>query len=116
MLLTLHRFAVRLRWCRPLALVLMLGAVAGVFASLFAAGGTLGHLLEPALVLLLWSMMLYSFIQLFQRIPPPVLPHDDFLTRLGSRILLAVYTLLALLVIIVSCVLLWMSLRLIGLQ
>jgi len=45
-----------------------------------------------------------------------VLPHDDFLTRLGTRIILAIYTLLAFLVILVSCILLWMSFRLISLQ
>jgi len=42
-----------------------------------------------------------------------VLPHDDFLTRLGSRIVLALYTLLALLVVLVTLVLVWMSTRLI---
>jgi hypothetical protein len=41
-----------------------------------------------------------------------VLPHDDFLTKLGTRILLALYSLLALLVVLVTIVLVWMSFRL----
>jgi hypothetical protein len=116
MLLTLHRFAVRIKWARPVAIVLGLAGLAGLIASLFASGGNLGHLLEPSLVLMLWGMMLFSFIQLFQRIPPPVLPHDDFMTRLGGKIILACYSSLAFLVVVVSCALAWMSLRLIYLD
>ena len=115
MLLTLHTIAKSLKWCRPLSIFLGIAGLAGVAISLFAASGSLGHLLEPALVLTLWGMMLFSFIQLFQHIPPPVLPHDDFLTRLGTRFILAGYTILALLVLVVTGVLLWMSFRLINL-
>ena len=115
MLLTLHRIAKSIKWCRSLAVVLAIAGLAGVAISLFAASGSLGHLLEPALVLTLWGMMLFSFIQLFQRIPPPVLPHDDFLTKLGTRFILAGYTILAFLVLVVTCILLWMSFRLINL-
>jgi len=116
MLLTLHKIALGMKWCRPLAILLGITGLAGVLASLFVVNENLGHLLEPSLILTLWGMMLFSFIQLFQKIPPPVLPHDDFLTRLGTRIILAIYTLLAFLVILVSCILLWMSFRLISLQ
>ena len=116
MLFTLHRIATRLLWCRPLAIFLGLAGFAGGMASLFIGNGSLAHLLEPSLVLTLWGMMLFSFIQLFQQIPPPVLPHDGFLTRLGTRMVLAAYSILALLVIIVTCVLLWMSFRLITLE
>jgi len=116
MLLTLHKIALGMKWCRPLAILLGITGLAGVAASLFVLNKNLGHLLEPSLILTLWGMMLFSFIQLFQKIPPPVLPHDDFLTRLGTRIILAIYTLLAFLVILVSCILLWMSFRLISLQ
>lgn len=116
MLFTLHRIARHMRWARPVAVVLGCSGLAGIAVSLFAAGGSLGHLLEPFLVLTLWGMMLFSFLQLFQRIPPPVLPHDDFLTRLGTRIVLGLYTLLAGLVVIISCVLVWLSYRLIFLE
>lgn len=116
MLLVLHRIASRMLWCRPLAIVIGIAGVGGVFVSLFLANGDLGHLLEPSLVLTLWGMMLFSFVQLFQRIPPPVLPHDDFITRLGSRMILACYTLLAFLVILVTIILVWMSYRLIYLD
>ena len=115
MLFTLHKIAQSIKWCRSLTVVLVIAGLAGVAMSLFAASGSLGHLLEPALVLTLWGMMLFSFIQLFQNIPPPVLPHDDFLTRLGTRFILAGYTILAFLVLVVTCILLWMSFRLINL-
>jgi len=116
MLLVLHKLARHMRWCSPIALLLTGGGLAGVFASLFTGNGSLGHLLEPSLVLTLWGMMLFSFIRLFQHIPPPVLPHDDFMTRLGTRIILAFYTLLAFLVVLVAVVLIWMSIRLITLS
>jgi hypothetical protein len=116
MLLTLHRFAISIKWARPIAIVWGLAGLAGLIVSLFAAGGSQGHLLEPSLVLMLWGMMMFSFIQLFQRIPPPVLPHDDFMARLGGRIILACYSALAFLVVVVSCALVWMSLRLIFLD
>ena len=116
MLFTLHKIACRLLWCRPLTVLLAGAGLAGIAASLFAGNGSLGHLLEPSLVLTLWGMMLFSCLQLFRHIPPPVLPHDDFLTRLGGRIILALYTLLAFLVVVVTCVLVWMSYRLIYLD
>lgn len=103
-------------WCRPIAIILVLAGLGGSFASLFINNGNLGHWLEPSLVFTLWGMMLFAFIQLFQRIPPPVLPHDDFITRLGTRMILACYTLLAFLVVLVSCILVWMSYRLIYLD
>jgi zinc transporter ZupT len=115
MLLFIHNIASRLHWCQPLAIVIACAGLAGIVFSLFAGNGSYGHLLEPALVLTLWGMMLYSTLQLFRRIPPPVLPHDDFLTRLGTRILLALYTLLAFLVVVLTCVLVWLSFRLIQL-
>lgn len=116
MLLALHRLARRIRWCLPVTIVLGFAGLAGALVSLFFDGGRLGHLLEPSLVLTLWGMMLFSFIRLFQTIPPPVLPHDDFMTRLGNRIILALYSLLAFLVVVVAVALIWMSVRLITLE
>ena len=116
LLLTLHNIAVKLRWCRSVAGIVALLGVGGVFVSLFLAAGNYGHLLEPSLVVTLWGMMLFAFVQLFQQIPPPVLPQDDFITRVGSRLILALYSLLALLVVLVTLVLLWMSYRLIYLE
>lgn len=115
MLLFIHNLARRLRWSRPVAVLLAVAGLAGVAASLFAGDGSLGHLLEPSLVLTLWGMMLYATLHLFQHIPPPVLPHDDFLTKLGTRIVLALYTLLAFLVLLITAVLAWMSFRLVTL-
>ena len=116
MLLALHRIVLRLGWCRPLAGILIAVGLAGIAVSLFAGAGRHEHLLEPMLVLTLWGMMLYATLQLFRQSPPPVLPHDDFMTKLGTRIVLALYSLLALLVLLVSLVLVWMSFRLITLE
>ena len=116
MLLALHKLACQITWCRPLTLLLVVSGLGGTLVSLFVNNGSYAHWLEPSLVLTLWGMMLFSFIQLFQRIPPPVLPHDDFMARLGTRILLACYTVLAFLVVLVSCILVWMSYRLIYLD
>ena len=116
LLVKLHQLALKIRWCRKLAIVTGMAGLGGVIFSLFVAGGSYGHWLEPSLVLTLWGMMLFAFIQMFQKIPPPVLPGDDFITRLGSRIVLACYSLLALLVIVVSIILMWMSYRLIYLD
>ena len=116
MLLFIHNLARRLHWSRPVAVLLSITGLAGTAASLFVSGGSLGHLLEPSLVLTLWGMMLYATLQLFQTIPPPVLPHDNFLTRLGTRIILALYSLLAFLVVLLTCVLVWLSFRLIQLD
>lgn len=115
MLILLHKIACRMQWARPVVLLFVITGLAGAIASLFAGDGSLGYLLEPSLVLSLWGLMLFSFVQLFTHIPPPVLPHDDFLTRLGTRIQLALYTLLAFLVVVVTVVLAWMSFRLFSL-
>lgn len=115
-MLTLHQIALRIRWCRSIAILFGLAGLSGFVASLFMEGGRYGHWLEPSLVLILWGMMFFTFIQLFQRIPTPALPQDDFITRLGSRILLFFYSLLALAVVIVSLILVWMSYRLIYLD
>ena len=112
MLLTLHRIASRLQGVKPLTMLLVAAGLAGTLASLFAGGGAYAHWLEPSLILTLWGMLTFAYLQLFRQIPPPVLPHDTFLVRLGTRFLLLLYTLLALLVVIVAAVLLFMSLRL----
>lgn len=112
MLYRLHRLARRLMGLRPLTIALVILGLAGGLASLFAADEALAHWLEPSLVLTLWGMMLFAFIQMFQAIPPPVLPHDDFLTRLVTRTKLALHSVLAGLVLVVTGMLLWMSVRL----
>lgn len=113
MLLTLHRLARRLLWARPVSIILVVLGLGLTLASLFGPVDRFGHWLEPSFSLTLWGMLLFAFIQLFQHIPPPVLPQDDFLTRLGSRISLALYSLLALAFVITSLALFMMSVRLI---
>jgi hypothetical protein len=113
MLLTLHRLARRLLWARPVSIILVILGLGLTLTSLFGPVDRFGHWLEPSFTLTLWGMMLFAFIQLFQRIPPPVLPHDDFLTRLGSRISLALHSLLALVFLLTTLALFMMSVRLV---
>lgn len=112
MLLRLHKIALKISFLRPVSIILTMGAlVLAVYCliidSIFTAGA-----LEPAIVTALWGLLLFAFVQIFQVIPPPVLPHDGFIKKLKTRIQLALYTLLAFVVVATSILLFWMSLRL----
>src|SRR5690606_377527 len=99
-----------LPWCLGLG-------VAGVGLSAYALiepSSPHSALLRLSLLLTLWSLMLFSFIRLFQEIPPPVLPKDRFLERLRARVKLGLYQLLALGVVVLGVVLLGASLKLLN--
>lgn len=112
LLFRLHKLARTLlplrRWCLLLTLV---GVLAGGFA-LFEAATMDSPLLRFAIVLTLWSLLLFAFIQLFQKIPAPVLPRDSFIERMRSHLKLGLYQLLALGVAAVGIMLVTMSLKL----
>ena len=67
---------------------------------------------RTAIVLTLWSLLFFAFIQLFQKIPAPVLPKDRFIERLRSHVKLGLYQLLAFGVAALGIVLVTMSLKL----
>ena len=73
-------------------------------------------LLRVAIVMTMWSLLLFAFIQLFQTIPAPVLPKDRFVERLRSRIKLGLYQLLAVAVVAVGAMLVSMSVKLMLLE
>ena len=111
-LFRLHKFARRLQPLRNWCLLL---AFAGVCLSAFAllrAGNEASTQLRVGILLTLWSLLFFAFIQLFQNIPAPVLPKDRLLDRVRSRIKLALYQLLALGVVTVGILLVSMSLKL----
>jgi hypothetical protein len=95
-LFRLHKFAKTLL---PLRKFCVLIALAGVLTGAYALLRTdsiESPLLRIAIVLTLWSLLLFAFIQLFQNIPAPVLPKDRFIDRMRSYVKLGLYQLLAL--------------------
>ena len=111
-LFRLHKFAQTLlplrKWCLLFA---MTGVFCGTYALLREATMD-SPLLRIAIVLTLWSLLLFAFIQLFQNIPAPVLPKDRLLDRLRSHIKLGLYQVLALGVAALGIMLITMSFKL----
>ncbi len=70
------------------------------------------NLLEPSIVVSLWGMLLLASTELFQHLPDPVLPKESFMQRMFSKAKLLFFSLLALVVLFVSLLLVWLSLRL----
>lgn len=112
LLYRLHCIARRLL---PLRSYCMLLAVVGVVLTGFALLTTRHYaerFLSIAVLLTLWSLMLFAFIQLFQHIPAPVLPLDKPLERLRGRIKLWLFKLLAVIVAALGLTLVSMSIKL----
>jgi hypothetical protein len=111
-LFRLHKLA---RQLLPLRMWSLLLALAGVSLIVFALLGTEDQnssLLRIAIVMTLWALLVFAFIQLFQTIPAPVLPKDRFIERLRSHVKLALYQVLALAVVIIGVMLISISLKL----
>jgi hypothetical protein len=70
------------------------------------------NILEPAIVAALWGMLLLASTEIFQKLPDPVLSTDSFFQRVLSRCKLLFFTLMALIIFLVSALLTWLSLRL----
>ncbi|MES2624050.1 MAG: hypothetical protein V4628_02105 [Pseudomonadota bacterium] len=112
LLLRIHKFALRLKPLRFWCLLLVVAGVVLIGYALLIAENASSSLLRMAIVMTLWSLLLFAFIQLFQNIPAPVLPKDRFIDRVRSHIKLGLYQLLAVGVALVGVVLLSMSLKL----
>lgn len=112
MLIRLHRLAQKLLFLRFLSIALAIASLLLAIYCLLIDSTFTARALEPSIVTALWGLLLFAYLQLFQHIPPPVLPHDGFLKKLSTKIKLALYTLLAFIVIATSILLFWMSLRL----
>lgn len=114
LLLRLHRLALRLQAWRPVCIVLALAGIGLIGHELLVDRPQAPAYLNLAIVLTLWGLMLFAFIQLFQRIPAPVLPKDSFVERLRSRCKLACYHLLALAVTLTGAMLVSISVKLVA--
>lgn len=115
MLYRLHRLALHLAPLRPWCLALAIPGLA-LILYILAGNGTNNLLLRLALVFTLWGLLLFAFLSLFRKIPPPVLPHDRWWERLLARIRLAACHLIVLLVALATLVLLSISLKLLTLD
>ena len=112
LLLSLNRFARLLQPIRLLLIIFTFFALLLTAYSLLVNTAFTLNALEPAIVASLWGMLLLASTELFQKIPDPVLPLDPFLHRLLSRCKLFLFSLLALVMILVGAMLLWLSMRL----
>jgi hypothetical protein len=82
-------------------------------ALLLAAAGLIAFILTlqlPAILLLIWSLLLYAFLTLFQHLPQPE-PTAGWWRRTKLRLLRLAYQLLALLLLLLSLALLALSAR-----
>jgi hypothetical protein len=111
-LFRLHKFAQTLLPLRKLCVLLALAGVLAVVYSLLRNDSVAAPVLRIAIVLTLWSLLLFAFIQLFQNIPAPVLPKDHFIDRLRSHLKLGLYQLLALAIAALGILLVMMSFKL----
>ena len=115
MLVKLHQIAMRLRFMRIPGLVVGIGSAALTVYLLLSNSQATNDYLELFILMTLWGLMLFAYIELFQKIPSPVLPHDSFLERIVTRLKLFAYGVLGALVILASIMLFWLSFRLISL-
>jgi hypothetical protein len=111
-LLYLNRFAKLLKPIRIGLIVFTFFALLLTAYSLLVRSAFTLNMLEPSIVVSLWGMLLLANTELFQQLPDPVLPKDSFLQRMLSRCKLFFFYLLALIVLFVSLLLAWLSLRL----
>ncbi|MAM69935.1 MAG: hypothetical protein CMP91_02150 [Gammaproteobacteria bacterium] len=103
------------RFLKPLKILLIIFTLFALLLTaycLLASSGLALELLEPAIVATLWGMLVLACIELFQELPAPVLAKDPFLRRLSARIKLLLFSLLALITVLVFALLIWLSMRL----
>ena len=70
--------------------------------------------LIPILIGLLWSLLLYSFVGLFQEIPATASPKESFVQRFKARFRRGLYWLLGLFTVVVSISVVVVTIRLFG--
>ncbi|SFB90337.1 hypothetical protein SAMN05660443_0837 [Marinospirillum celere] len=104
MLSYLERLTQRLAWLRPASLVLALIGLAVVTFSLLVS--SYQHLLIPGTLLLLWSLLAYSFLTLFRNLPPAQ-SSLGLLARIKNKLARGFYWLLA-------CIFVFLSLGIFG--
>ncbi len=88
-------------------LALLLTAYSLVVQSAFSL-----RVLEPAIVVSLWGMLLLASTELFQQLPSPFLDGESFLQAWFKRLKRFLFACLALIFVFVCTLLSWLSIRL----
>ncbi len=115
MLLRMQSIARRLLPLKNVWLLLILGFGVAFLMNIFGVEPVAKDIyLIPILIGLLWSLLLYSFVGLFQEIPASPLPEQSFLQRLKARIRRGMYWLLGIFTVAVSFSVVVVTVRLFG--
>jgi len=104
-----ERLTARLGFLRPVSLGLALLGLVLLFISLFVAD--FQPWLMPGLLLLLWSLLSYSFLTLFRNLPAPPSAQEGLFSRLKGKLTRGAYWLLALVFLLLTLGILGMTLR-----
>ncbi len=112
LLLFLYRSSRLLRPLKLPLIVLTLFALLLTTYCLIASSGLALDLLEPAIVISLWGMLLLAAIELFQNQPLTHATEEHFWQRLLNRGKMLMASFMALLTVLVFAALIWLSLRL----
>ncbi len=112
LLLRIHKLARILKPLRSVWMAFTFIALLLTIYCLFITTAFTAEALEPAIVASLWGMLILVNIEIFNEIPDPPLADDTYWHRILIKVKLLFYRLLALLIIVVSALLLWLSLRL----
>jgi hypothetical protein len=101
-----------LRPLKPCLIFLTLFALLLTTYCLIASSDLALDLLEPAIVVSLWGMLLLASTELFHNQPLTYTPEKTFWQRLIIRAKLLIAYFMALLTLVVFAALIWLSLRL----
>jgi hypothetical protein len=113
MLERLHQIAIRLIAFKPLVIFGILLFSILTMISLITTNPESDSFLNASILGTIWTLLLYSFLQLFQSIPRLPDASDGFFKSIIVKIKRGLYFLLSLAIIMTTIALLWMSFRLI---
>ncbi len=112
----LQRLVTKLGVLRPAFAVTGVGAATVAAFELFDPARIAGDYLLLALILVLWALIGFSTIGMFQHVPPAAESSDGFLARLQRRFTRSFYYLIAIIFCALSLAALYTSVRLIRLE
>ncbi|SHG90926.1 hypothetical protein [Ferrimonas marina] len=102
-------------WLRPVSLVVAVSAVAWFSYTVLLGQGSEGDTgLIPSVVLLIWALAGYAMVVTFPFVPDTPSASDGRWARFKVRTVRAVYHLMAWLLLVLTLVGAWLSLRLVN--
>jgi hypothetical protein len=108
-------FSKKIIWLKPLALLTTVVAfILFGYVVLFASGIDKDVYIIPCIVSVLWSLVFWLLLSLFQYVPPIADKQQRFLIRLKIGLVRGVYHIGSLLFFILSALVLLLSLRLLN--